>query len=179
MSCWRFTVLLASLLMLVLLLASLLFLASLLLWISLLLLLVFLSSIMFLTFLSDSGDPAAVDIHDVPIVPATDVISDVNSVPSCYCWLHYFCKHPRFCLRLSCAGCPLVAVIPVVAFFSAVFGSHAIAIILVAGFTTVACIPAVDVIPTVAGIPLIKFLMFLLLLAPLLLLAFLLLLSSL
>jgi hypothetical protein len=44
---------------------------------------VFLSSIILLTFLSD---PAAVYIHDVPIVPATAVISDVDSVPSCYCW---------------------------------------------------------------------------------------------
>jgi hypothetical protein len=52
--------------------------------------------------LSDSGGPAAVDIHDVPIVPADAVISDVNSfadvvgLPACCCWLHYLCKHPDF-----------------------------------------------------------------------------------
>jgi hypothetical protein len=45
--------------------------------------------------LSDSDGPAAVDIHDVPIVPDAAVISDVNSVPAvvglpaCCCRLNY------------------------------------------------------------------------------------------
>ncbi len=41
-----------------------------------------LSSLLLLTFLlSDPGGPAAVDIYDVPLVPAAAVIPDVNSVP--------------------------------------------------------------------------------------------------
>ncbi len=45
--------------------------------------------------LSDSVASAAVDIHDVPNVPAAAAISDVNSVPAvvglpvCCCQLHY------------------------------------------------------------------------------------------
>ncbi len=92
-----------------------------------------LSFLLLLTFLlSDAGGPAAVDIHDVPIFPATAVISDVKSVPKCCCWIYYFCKHPRFCWRPYCFGRPLVAFIPAVAFFSTVVGSQAIAVILVA-----------------------------------------------
>ena len=34
------------------------------------------------SLLSDSGDPAAVDIHDVPVVPTDAVTFDVNSVPA-------------------------------------------------------------------------------------------------
>ncbi len=40
------------------------------------------STVLLPTFLlSDSGGPTAVDIHDVPIVPAATVISAVNTVP--------------------------------------------------------------------------------------------------
>jgi hypothetical protein len=39
------------------------------------------STVILLTFLlSDSGGPSDVDIHDVPIVPAAPVISNVNCV---------------------------------------------------------------------------------------------------
>jgi hypothetical protein len=45
--------------------------------------LILLSSLLLLTvLLSGSGGPTAVDIHDVPIVPAAAVISDLNSVPA-------------------------------------------------------------------------------------------------
>ncbi len=89
-----------------------------------------LSSLLFLNFfLFASGGPAAVDIHDVLIVPAAAVISDVNSVPACCCRLHYFCKHLRFCWRPYCFGCPVVALIPV-AWICADVGSQAIAVIL-------------------------------------------------
>ncbi len=38
---------------------------------------------MLLTFpQSDSGGPAAIDIHDVPIVPVAAIISEVNSIPA-------------------------------------------------------------------------------------------------
>ncbi len=91
-----------------------------------------LSSVLLLTILlSDFGGPVAVDIYDVPIVPATavHVIYDDNSVPACCCWLHYFSKHPHFWLRY-CVVHHLVAFIIAVAFFSAVVGSLAIAVIL-------------------------------------------------
>ncbi len=84
---------------------------------------------MLLTFLlSDSGGPAAVDTHDVPIVPAAAVISDFNSVPPVVGFparrLHYFCKHSRFCRHHYCVGCPFVAFLPAVACISAVVGTR-------------------------------------------------------
>ncbi len=33
-------------------------------------------------FPTETGSPAAVDIHDVPIVPAAVVVPDVNGVPA-------------------------------------------------------------------------------------------------
>ncbi len=51
-----------------------------------------------------------------PIVPATAVIFDVNSVLACCYWLHYFRKHPCFCWRPYCVGRLLVAFIPTVGF---------------------------------------------------------------
>jgi hypothetical protein len=58
-------------------------------------------SLLLLTFLlPDSGSPAGVHIHDVPIVPAAAVISDVYNDPAvvglvaCRRRLHYFCKPP-------------------------------------------------------------------------------------
>ncbi len=40
------------------------------------------SSVLLTYLLSDSGSSAAVDIHNVPIVPAAAVISGFNSVPA-------------------------------------------------------------------------------------------------
>jgi hypothetical protein len=54
-----------------------------------------LASLLLLTLLlSDSGSPAAVDIPDVPLVPADAVISYVNSVPDVVGLPA--CKHPDF-----------------------------------------------------------------------------------
>jgi hypothetical protein len=79
-----------------------------------------------LTFLlSDSGGPAAVDIHDVPIVPAATVISDVNCAPAVAC-------------NAAVLGSQTIAVI-----------------LSVACCWRHCCIPAVAVIPAVAGVPLV------------------------
>ncbi len=49
-----------------------------------------------------------------------------------YCWLHYLCKHPCFCLRPFCTSGPVhalildVALIPAVACVSALVGGHAV-----------------------------------------------------
>jgi hypothetical protein len=51
-------------------------------------------------FPSDSGGPAASDIHDNLIVTAAADIPNVNdvlavvSLPASYCWFHYTCKPP-------------------------------------------------------------------------------------
>ncbi len=120
--------------------------------------------------LSDSGDPAAVGIHDVPIVPTDAVTFDVNSVPdvvglpACCCRLH-LCKQSQFCWSPYYFSRPVVAFIPAVACISAVVSSHASAVILA---------------QLVAGLPAsLHLLAFLLLLASLWLLMFLLLLASL
>ncbi len=68
--------------------------------------------------LSDSGGPAAVDIHDFAIVPAV-----VGLTAGC-CRLQYILIHPCFCWRPYCVGRPVVAFIP------AVVGSHAFAVSL-------------------------------------------------
>jgi hypothetical protein len=45
-----------------------------------------LASLLLLNFLlSQSGGPAAVDIHDIPIVPAAAVISDIIGVTAVVC----------------------------------------------------------------------------------------------
>jgi hypothetical protein len=126
--------------------------------------------------LSDSGSPTAVDIHDVPIVPAATVISAVNAVsavdglPPCCCFTT-FANNPTF--------------IPV-ASFSAVVSSYTIAVILAVAhcwrhcyfLLSCCCLhscccwrPFVLDVPSNAGLHAI--------LAPLVLLAFLLLLLSL
>ncbi len=58
-----------------------------------------LASLLLLTFiLCNSSGLADVDIHDVPIFPAADVISDVNNVPAVVgllaFWLHFYNKRP-------------------------------------------------------------------------------------
>jgi hypothetical protein len=94
------------------------------------------STVLLLTFLlSNSGDSAAVDIQNVPIIPAATVISDVNRVhavvgPPCMLLLHYFCKQTRFCWNPYCAGRPVVVLVPAVAWIPAVVGSHAVAVTL-------------------------------------------------
>jgi hypothetical protein len=122
-----------------------------------------LSSQLWLSFLL-SGGPAAVDSHEVPIVPAAAVISDVNIVlavvglPACCLLLHYFCKHPRYCW----CPCPVVAFIPVVACISAVVTVMLLlssllllvaGVIAVAGIPVVAGVPLVSDVLTVAGLP--------------------------
>ncbi len=53
-------------------------------------------------FPSDSEGPAADDIHDVLIIPATAVIPDFNGVPAVVClparcwWLHCLSKRSCF-----------------------------------------------------------------------------------
>jgi hypothetical protein len=74
---------------------------------------------MLLAFLlSDSGGPAAIDIHDVPIFPAA-VIPEIYGVPAVVghpaCRLHCFCSIPAF------AGVPLVPDVLTVAGLPAVF----------------------------------------------------------
>jgi hypothetical protein len=54
-----------------------------------------LAALLLLTFiLCNSSGLAGVDIHDVPIFPAADVISDVNGVPAVVgllaFWLHFY-----------------------------------------------------------------------------------------
>jgi hypothetical protein len=122
------------------------------------------------SLLSDSGDPAAIGIHDIPIVPTYAVTFDVNSVPdvvglpACCCRLH-LCKHPQFCWSTHYFSRPVLAFIPAVAWISAVVGSHASAVILA---------------KLVAGLPaFLHLLAFLLLLASLWFLMFLLLVASL
>jgi hypothetical protein len=65
------------------------------------------STVLLLTFLlSDSGGPAAVDIHDVPIVPAAVVTSDVNCVPAVV--VHSRCCFTAFESILTFASVPTV-----------------------------------------------------------------------
>jgi hypothetical protein len=73
-----------------------------------------------LLLLTDSGGPAAFYIHDVPIVLAAAVISDVNSVAAIA---------GRF-VSVPSVLAVLLAFIPDVACISAVVGRHAIALIL-------------------------------------------------
>jgi hypothetical protein len=131
--------------------------------------------------MSDSyGGPAAVAIHDVPIVAAAaDLISDVTAWCPCCIWpLHYFCRQPLLLASLLYVGHSVVAFIPDVACISAVVGSNAIAVIL-----AVPGVPLVTYVLTVAGLTAIVasllFLAFLLLMAFLLLLASLMILTSL
>ncbi len=85
-----------------------------------------LSTLLLLTFLlSDSDGPAAVDIHDVPIVPSATVISDVNCAPAVAC-------------NAAVLGSQTIAVI-----------------LAVACCWRHCCIPAVAAIPAVAGVPLV------------------------
>jgi hypothetical protein len=123
-----------------------------------------LSSLLLLTFLlSDSVDPAAVDIHDVPIVPATAVISDVNGVPACCCWLHYFAASLLLLASLLCWP-PSCLFHSAVVFFSAVVACQAIAVILAVAccrlhycsLHTCCCWRPFTLVPdvlTVAGLP--------------------------
>ncbi len=67
-------------------------------------------------FPTDSGGPAAVDIHDVPLVPTAAFIPDVTGVPAlfglaaCCCWLTTFVS--IFSCRPYSVGSPVVAFIP-------------------------------------------------------------------
>ncbi len=66
------------------------------------------STDLLLTFLlSDSGGPAAVDILDVPFVPAAAVTSDVNSVPA-------QAGLPACCCCTTFASNPTLASVPTV-----------------------------------------------------------------
>ncbi len=104
-----------------------------------------LDSLLGTDFPTDSGGPAAVDIHDVPLVPTAAFIPDVNGVPAlvgraaCYCWLTTFIR--TFSCRPYCVGSPVVAFIPDVACNSAVMAVMILLLsfllLLVAGITNV------------------------------------------
>jgi hypothetical protein len=142
----------------------------------------------------DSCGLAAVDIHNVPIVPAAAVFSDDTSVPAvvglpaCCCWLHYFCKYPCLCLRLFCVRGPVVAFISAIACISAVVSSHASVAVafcwrhlycLHPCFCWHSCCCWQPLVPDVLYVAFLLLLVFLLLLLSLMLLAFWMLLASL
>jgi hypothetical protein len=64
---------------------------------------------------TDAGDPAAVDVYDVPIVLAAAVIPNVIGVPAVVAWYPYFCWRPYFVGGPVVAFIPAFACIPVVA----------------------------------------------------------------
>ncbi len=98
-----------------------------------------LSHLLLLTvLLSDSGGPAAVVIHDVPIVTA------VVGLPAGCCRLHFFCKHTV----LTFAG--VLNVFDVLLLLMLLLSSL---LLLVAGVTAVVCIHAIVGISAVAGVP--------------------------
>jgi hypothetical protein len=115
-----------------------------------------LSPLLLLTFLL--SDSAAFEIHDVHIVPAAAVISDVNSVHAVVGLPPGSCRLCYFCMRHFCVGRPVgfhsCCCLQFLLLWAGMLLQSSL-LLLVAGVTAIACIPAVTGIPAVAGDPLV------------------------